>query len=64
MGRADGASRRAAGWLAERILIGGLDQASPIGLYFAKLWYSEQLYPIVWSVAALGRLRNLEPRRS
>jgi squalene-hopene/tetraprenyl-beta-curcumene cyclase len=28
---------------------------SPIGLYFAKLWYSEKLYPIIFTVAALSR---------
>ena len=28
---------------------------SPIGFYFAKLWYSERLYPQVWTVEALGR---------
>ncbi len=28
-------------------------KASPIGLYFAKLWYSEKLYPLIFSVAAL-----------
>ncbi len=27
-------------------------KASPIGLYFAKLWYSEKLYPLIFSVAA------------
>jgi squalene-hopene/tetraprenyl-beta-curcumene cyclase len=30
--------------------------SAPIGLYFAKLWYYEELYPWVFSVAALGRL--------
>jgi squalene-hopene/tetraprenyl-beta-curcumene cyclase len=28
-------------------------EPSPIGLYFAKLWYSERLYPWIFSVAAL-----------
>ena len=27
--------------------------ASPIGFYFAKLWYHEKIYPVVWSVSAL-----------
>lgn len=26
--------------------------AAPIGLYFAKLWYSERMYPLIFSVAA------------
>lgn len=28
--------------------------ASPIGLYFAKLWYHESLYPLAFSVSALA----------
>ncbi|HND53227.1 MAG TPA: hypothetical protein PLV92_12545, partial [Pirellulaceae bacterium] len=30
-------------------------ESSPIGLYFAKLWYHERLYPLSFTVAALGR---------
>jgi hypothetical protein len=30
--------------------------SGPIGLYFADLWYSEKLYPSIFSAAALGRL--------
>ena len=33
----------------------GLNDAQPIGLYFAKLWYSEKLYPMIWAVEALAR---------
>lgn len=34
-------------------------RASPIGLYFARLWYAERLYPLLFSVAALrGYLRS------
>ncbi|QDT09704.1 prenyltransferase/squalene oxidase repeat-containing protein [Planctomycetes bacterium K23_9] len=29
--------------------------AWPIGFYFAKLWYHEKLYPLVFTVAALGK---------
>jgi squalene-hopene/tetraprenyl-beta-curcumene cyclase len=29
--------------------------AAPIGLYFAKLWYSEALYPLIFTTAALER---------
>ena len=41
--------------LADRVLAGGMDAAAPIGLYFAKLWYYEALYPIIVPVAALGK---------
>src|SRR5262249_47885167 len=48
-------------WLVQRVEFGGLAEPSPIGFYFAKLWYFEKLYPIIFSVAALGRAR-LRPR--
>jgi squalene-hopene/tetraprenyl-beta-curcumene cyclase len=41
--------------------------ASPIGLYFARLWYAEELYPIIFTVAAMGAAqsfcRTASPRR-
>lgn len=47
-------------WLVQQVIAGGLANPTPIGFYFAKLWYFEKLYPIVFSVAALGRaLRKL-----
>ena len=33
---------------------------SPIGFYFANLWYYEKLYPIIFTVAALTRIANLK----
>ncbi|MEO2196318.1 MAG: prenyltransferase/squalene oxidase repeat-containing protein, partial [bacterium] len=36
-------------WLTERTDM----TAAPIGLYFAKLWYYEKLYPLIFTVAAL-----------
>jgi squalene-hopene/tetraprenyl-beta-curcumene cyclase len=47
---------RGAGWLAEATRHGTWFPSSPIGLYFAKLWYYERLYPIVLVVEALERL--------
>jgi squalene-hopene/tetraprenyl-beta-curcumene cyclase len=32
---------------------------APIGLYFAKLWYSEELYPLIFAISALQRVENL-----
>lgn len=40
--------------IIEFIEQGGLKDDRPIGLYFAKLWYSEKLYPIIWAVKALA----------
>jgi squalene-hopene/tetraprenyl-beta-curcumene cyclase len=45
-------------WLVEHVESGGLYKPSPIGFYFAKLWYYEKLYPIIFTVAALGRARR------
>ena len=43
------------GWLMERTVGGTQFEAAPIGLYFAKLWYAEELYPLLFTVAALER---------
>jgi squalene-hopene/tetraprenyl-beta-curcumene cyclase len=52
-------------WLVQQVEAGGLNQPTPIGFYFAKLWYFEKLYPVIFTVAALGRaLRKLSPRRA
>lgn len=45
-------------WLVERVEDGSFLNASPIGFYFAKLWYFEQLYPVIFTVSALGRTLN------
>jgi len=34
-------------------------QSSPIGLYFARLWYHEKLYPLVFSLSALRKVREV-----
>ncbi len=47
--------QRGVEWLLHRMEAGGGQKPSPIGLYFARLWYDEALYPVVFTVAALGR---------
>jgi squalene-hopene/tetraprenyl-beta-curcumene cyclase len=47
------ALERGVQWLVEQINSGRGADLSPIGFYFAKLWYFEKLYPIIFSVAAL-----------
>jgi squalene-hopene/tetraprenyl-beta-curcumene cyclase len=49
------AARRGTAWLLARIDEDSWQTPAPIGLYFAKLWYSERLYPIIWMVEALGQ---------
>jgi squalene-hopene/tetraprenyl-beta-curcumene cyclase len=40
-------------WLVEQIESGAWRNPSPIGFYFARLWYHELLYPMIFTVAAL-----------
>ena len=42
-------------WLLDTVESGSFTQAVPIGLYFAKLWYYEDLYPIIFTASALRR---------
>jgi squalene-hopene/tetraprenyl-beta-curcumene cyclase len=45
-------------WLVEAVQQDRHRDRSPIGFYFAKLWYYEKLYPMIFVVAALGRATN------
>src|SRR4030095_16291027 len=47
--------QRGVAWLVDAVESGRFRDASPIGFYFAKLWYFEKLYPLIFTVAALGR---------
>ena len=40
-------------FLMEAVESGAWREPSPIGFYFAKLWYFERLYPMIFTVAAL-----------
>lgn len=42
-------------WLLDCIEADRFMEAAPIGFYFAKLWYFEKLYPLVWIVSAMRR---------
>jgi squalene-hopene/tetraprenyl-beta-curcumene cyclase len=42
-------------WLVTAVERGDHRNAAPIGFYFAKLWYYEKLYPIIFTASALGR---------
>jgi squalene-hopene/tetraprenyl-beta-curcumene cyclase len=56
--RTEPAVNKGLAWLVEQVEAGGLKNPTPIGFYFAKLWYFEKLYPIIFTVAALGRARR------
>ena len=50
------------GRLVEAVEGGRHWETAPIGLYFAKLWYYERLYPLAFLVAALGQaVRKMVP---
>jgi squalene-hopene/tetraprenyl-beta-curcumene cyclase len=50
------AVERGTEWLVERVEAGTWREPSPIGFYFAKLWYFDRLYPMIFTVGALGRV--------
>jgi squalene-hopene/tetraprenyl-beta-curcumene cyclase len=54
---------RGLAWLLDRVEAGQHRQPAPIGFYFAKLWYYERLYPLTFTVAALGRACHQFARR-
>jgi squalene-hopene/tetraprenyl-beta-curcumene cyclase len=57
------AVQRGVAWLAEAVETGRFRDASPIGFYFAKLWYFEKLYPLIFTAAALGTARRASGRK-
>ncbi len=44
---------RGLAWLGQRLEEGQWLRPAPIGLYFAKLWYFERLYPMIFGTQAL-----------
>jgi squalene-hopene/tetraprenyl-beta-curcumene cyclase len=51
-----------ADWLITRVESGIWTQPAPIGFYFARLWYYERLYPMIFTVGALGKVAALLER--
>jgi squalene-hopene/tetraprenyl-beta-curcumene cyclase len=54
LAEADEAVAAGTQWLVERVASGAFREPAPIGFYFAKLWYFERLYPLIFTVSALG----------
>jgi squalene-hopene/tetraprenyl-beta-curcumene cyclase len=50
-------------WLRVKTANGTAFSPTPIGFYFASLWYFEELYLLVFTVAALHRVRTKEGLR-
>lgn len=53
------AAQRGLEWLLTEIEADRVHQQSPIGFYFAKLWYSERLYPLCFATQAMRRAVEL-----
>ncbi len=51
-------------WLIPRVEDGQFREPAPIGFYFAKLWYFEALYPLIFTVAALRKAAEIKGRPS
>jgi squalene-hopene/tetraprenyl-beta-curcumene cyclase len=55
-----------AGWLISRLNLNAKDSKEmrftpgPIGLYFDRLWYHQNLYPVIFATEALRRVREQE----
>jgi len=50
--------QRGLGWLMEQVESNQFTETTPIGFYFAKLWYFEKLYPYVFITAAFRRAKE------
>ncbi len=55
------AVRRGLCWLAARLDAGTVGEPSPIGFYFAKLWYFEKLYPLIFGAEAFRLAETRKP---
>jgi squalene-hopene/tetraprenyl-beta-curcumene cyclase len=53
------AAMRGADWLIGQIENGQWLRPSPIGFYFARLWYYESLYPVIFTAGALTRVARI-----
>jgi squalene-hopene/tetraprenyl-beta-curcumene cyclase len=64
VGDVEEALAKGGNWLLDRVDSAQWAEPAPIGFYFAKLWYFERLYPVIFTVAALRRLAARESGRS
>jgi squalene-hopene/tetraprenyl-beta-curcumene cyclase len=59
MGKHDEVCSKAMDWLDGFYRKNGL-KASPIGLYFASLWYDEKMYPLTAYLDAVARMVDIK----
>ncbi len=58
--RTSDALAKGVSWIAGTTGKGTRFDAAPIGFYFARLWYFEKVYPVIWTVEALSRVARRE----
>ncbi len=51
---------RGSHWLRQATRNGTQFDPAPIGLYFARLWYAERLYPLIFAAGALRQAAGLQ----
>lgn len=49
-------------WLAAKVESGTWQESAPIGFYFARLWYYERLYPVIYAAGALNAVAQPRSR--
>jgi squalene-hopene/tetraprenyl-beta-curcumene cyclase len=54
------AASRGIEWLVRSHQAGCIATSSPIGFYFAKLWYYEKSYPVIFATAALAAAKSTD----
>lgn len=59
--RLTGAIAHGTNWLTQAFAAGA-PVAAPLGLYFARLWYFEELYPLTFALSGLARVRAFARR--
>jgi squalene-hopene/tetraprenyl-beta-curcumene cyclase len=59
----ENAIARGVEWLIHQTDHGTRFDPTPIGFYFAKLWYYEKLYPLIFTVAALSSVKAYAARQ-
>jgi squalene-hopene/tetraprenyl-beta-curcumene cyclase len=60
-GSDDDAIDRGTDFLYGHFKAGTISRAEPVGLYFARLWYSEEMYNLTFTLSALKRVLKLCP---
>lgn len=58
------AARKGAAWITQTTCGGEKTPPSPIGFYFARLWYFESLYPLIFALDALQRVADQDQQRA